>query len=166
MLGVAIGPPKQLIAENPTSSKTTYTMLGAPSGARGGSNGDQSSTESRMSTLTVPLNCLFTLELPLFEPRFVSVESCGTRPPVLHLVALARGAAGAEPSPAPRFGARTAPPTPQAPAVGGRPADRGERLMVAPSNGPASSPVHRGERRWQSCHSDPWPPTSGGDGGR
>src|SRR3954465_15397087 len=92
MLGVAIGPPKQLIAENPTSSKTTYTMLGAPSGARGGSNGDQSSTESRMSTLTVPLNCLFTLELPLFEPRFVSVESCGTRPPVLHLVALARGA--------------------------------------------------------------------------
>ena len=30
--------------------------LGAPSGARGGSNGDQSGTESRMSTLILPLN--------------------------------------------------------------------------------------------------------------
>src|SRR6478672_3216426 len=33
-----------------------YTTLGAPSGAFGGVNGAQSSTESRMSTLTVPLN--------------------------------------------------------------------------------------------------------------
>src|ERR1022692_3813024 len=33
-----------------------YTTLGAPSGAFGGSNGVQSGTESRMSTLIVPLN--------------------------------------------------------------------------------------------------------------
>jgi hypothetical protein len=33
-----------------------YTTLGAPAGAFGGSNGDQSGTESRMSTLIVPLN--------------------------------------------------------------------------------------------------------------
>ena len=37
-----------------------YTTFGAPSGAGGGSNGDQSGTESRMSTLIVPLNCLLT----------------------------------------------------------------------------------------------------------
>ncbi len=30
--------------------------FGAPSGAVGATNGDQSSTESRMSTLIVPLN--------------------------------------------------------------------------------------------------------------
>src|SRR4029077_20533095 len=52
-----------------------YTTLGAPSGARGGSNGDQSSSESRMSTLTVPLNCWPTRELFSFEPRFVFIES-------------------------------------------------------------------------------------------
>src|SRR5215469_2528830 len=44
------------MAENPTSSSTMYTTLGAPSGALGGSNGVQSGTESRMSTLIVPLN--------------------------------------------------------------------------------------------------------------
>src|SRR3954447_16755484 len=33
-----------------------YTTFGAPSGAFGGSNGDQSGTESRMSTLILPLN--------------------------------------------------------------------------------------------------------------
>ena len=33
-----------------------YTTFGAPSGALGGSNGDQSGSESRMSTLIVPLN--------------------------------------------------------------------------------------------------------------
>ena len=33
-----------------------YTTFGAPSGAFGGSNGAQSGTESRMSTLMVPLN--------------------------------------------------------------------------------------------------------------
>src|SRR5690242_8066721 len=32
-----------------------YTTFGAPSGALGGSNGVQSGTESRISTLTVPL---------------------------------------------------------------------------------------------------------------
>ena len=42
-----------------------YTTLGAPSGAFGGSNGDQSGTESRMSTLIVPLNrSLTSLPLP------------------------------------------------------------------------------------------------------
>src|SRR5215472_18127885 len=35
-----------------------YTTLGAPSGAFGGSKGVQSGTESRMSTLMVPLNAL------------------------------------------------------------------------------------------------------------
>src|SRR5215468_10160486 len=35
-----------------------YTTLGAPSGALGGSKGAQSGTESRMSTLMVPLNAL------------------------------------------------------------------------------------------------------------
>src|SRR5215813_12130282 len=44
------------MAENPTSSSTTYTTFGAPSGALGGSNGVQSGTESLMSTLIVPLN--------------------------------------------------------------------------------------------------------------
>src|SRR5882672_6157699 len=44
------------MAENPTSSSTMYTTLAAPAGAFGGSNGDQSGTESRMSTLTLPLN--------------------------------------------------------------------------------------------------------------
>src|SRR5215468_8859175 len=44
------------MAENPTSSSTTYTTFGAPSGALGGSNGVQSGTESLMSTLMVPLN--------------------------------------------------------------------------------------------------------------
>src|SRR3954469_9655881 len=46
------------MAENPTSSSTTYTTLAAPSGALGGSNGDQSGTESRMSVLITPLNGL------------------------------------------------------------------------------------------------------------
>src|SRR5215467_11380970 len=35
-----------------------YTTLGEPSGALGGSKGAQSGTESRMSTLMVPLNAL------------------------------------------------------------------------------------------------------------
>src|SRR3954451_20107748 len=60
MFGVSIGPPYEDIAEKPTSSSTMYTTLGAPSGAFGGSNGDQSGTESRMSTLIVPLNCSLT----------------------------------------------------------------------------------------------------------
>src|SRR3954454_23604381 len=46
------------MAEKPTSSSTTYTTLAAPSGALGGSKGDQSGTESRMSTLILPLNGL------------------------------------------------------------------------------------------------------------
>src|ERR1700761_7676557 len=44
------------MAEKPTSSSTTYTTFGAPSGAFGGSNGVQSGTESRISMLIVPLN--------------------------------------------------------------------------------------------------------------
>ena len=39
MFGVSIGPPNHLIAENPTSSSTMYTTLGARSRALGGSNG-------------------------------------------------------------------------------------------------------------------------------
>src|SRR4051812_9317740 len=56
MLGVSISPPKGSIAEKPTSSSTTYSTLGAPSGALGCSYGAQSGTESRMSVLMVPLN--------------------------------------------------------------------------------------------------------------
>src|ERR1700750_2485760 len=41
-----------------------YTTLGAPSGAFGASNGDQSGTESRMSTLMIPWNALLMLEGP------------------------------------------------------------------------------------------------------
>src|SRR4051794_8488687 len=44
------------MAEKPTSSSTMYTTLGDPSGALGGSKGDQSGTESRMSVLITPLN--------------------------------------------------------------------------------------------------------------
>src|SRR6516165_833072 len=50
------------------------TTLGAPSGALGGSNGDQSGTESLMSTLTVPLNAL-----PIF-PRSVRWVCVVARP--------------------------------------------------------------------------------------
>src|SRR3954466_8175729 len=63
MFGVSIGPPYEDIAENPTSSSTAYTTFGAPSGAFAGSNGDQSGTESRMSTLILPLNGLLTTRL-------------------------------------------------------------------------------------------------------
>src|SRR3954469_23132669 len=56
MFGVSMGPPYDAIAEKPTSSSTAYTTFGAPSGAFGGSKGDQSGTESRMSTLILPLN--------------------------------------------------------------------------------------------------------------
>src|SRR3954451_11407075 len=56
MFGVSIGPPYEDIAENPTSSSTAKTTFGDPSGAFGGSNGDQSGTESRMSTSILPLN--------------------------------------------------------------------------------------------------------------
>src|SRR3954451_9846352 len=64
MFGVSIGPPYEDIAENPTSSSTAYTTFGAPSGALGGSNGDQSGTESRMSTLILPLNALLIMPFP------------------------------------------------------------------------------------------------------
>src|SRR4029077_2782483 len=44
------------MAEKPTSSSTMYTTFGAPTGALAGSNGDQSGSESRMSTLIDPRN--------------------------------------------------------------------------------------------------------------
>src|SRR3954465_11351335 len=69
MFGVSIGPPYEAIAENPTSSSTAYPTFGAPSGAFGGSNGDQSGTESRISTLILPLNGLLICA-PLASPRF------------------------------------------------------------------------------------------------
>jgi len=56
------------MAENPTSSSTMYTTLGAPSGAVGGSKGAQSGTESLMSTLMVPWNAL--LIRPVSVRRF------------------------------------------------------------------------------------------------
>src|SRR3954463_7753741 len=46
-----------------------YSTFGAPSGAFGGSNGDQSGTESRISTLILPLNGLLICA-PLASPRF------------------------------------------------------------------------------------------------
>jgi hypothetical protein len=61
MLGVSISPPQGSIAENPTSSSTMYSTLGAPSGASGWAYGAQSGTESLMSMLIRPLN----------EPRIV-----------------------------------------------------------------------------------------------
>jgi hypothetical protein len=64
IVGVSIGPPKTSIAPNPTSSQTIIRTLGAPSGAFGCRNGSQSGTESRMSTLTTPLNG-FGMALPL-----------------------------------------------------------------------------------------------------
>ena len=39
-----------------------YTTFGAPSGAFGGSNGVQSGSESRISTLIVPLNGSLTTD--------------------------------------------------------------------------------------------------------
>src|SRR5215469_1177275 len=68
------------MAENPTSSSTTYTTFGAPSGAVGGSKGVQSGTESLMSTLMVPLNAL--LIEPVSRPAFpvpVVVPLCPRR---------------------------------------------------------------------------------------
>src|SRR6516165_6432807 len=44
------------MAENPTSSSTTYRTFGAPSGAIGCVYGPQSGVESLMSMLTTPLN--------------------------------------------------------------------------------------------------------------
>src|SRR5262245_40914898 len=58
MLGVSMRPPHGSIAENPTSSSTTYRTLGAPSGAWGWRYGSQSGTESRESMLMVPWNGL------------------------------------------------------------------------------------------------------------
>src|SRR3954452_6820529 len=52
------------MAEKPTSSSTMYTTFGAPSGALGAWKGDQSGSESRMSTLIVPLNPFATMSLP------------------------------------------------------------------------------------------------------
>src|SRR5215472_525780 len=49
------------MAEKPTSSRTMQTTFGAPPGAFGGSKGDQSGTESLISTLMVPLNGLLTV---------------------------------------------------------------------------------------------------------
>src|SRR3954454_15953338 len=88
MFGVSIGPPYEAIAENPTSSSTAYTTLGAPSGALGGSNGDQSGTESRMSTSILPLNGLLIRCAPPRRPRSGAAVLADTnadpRPPRTH----------------------------------------------------------------------------------
>ena len=52
-----------------------YTTFGAPSGALGGSKGDQSGTESRMSMLMVPLNGSLTVHFLCL--RFLISLSCG-----------------------------------------------------------------------------------------
>src|SRR6266568_312796 len=71
-----------------------YTTFGAPSGAVGGSNGDQSGTESLISTLTVPLNCSLTfaapsarrrvtgpaVDVPLEESRLSAIHTARPRP--------------------------------------------------------------------------------------
>src|SRR6516164_5828704 len=75
------------MAENPTSSSTMYTTLGAPSGAFGGSNGVQSGTESRMSTLMVPLNALLIGPPPPFG-------ILGAGPGVAHVLPARLGSAG------------------------------------------------------------------------
>src|SRR3990170_3019860 len=74
------------MAEKPTSSRTMYTTLGAPSGAFGGSKGDQSGTESRMSTLIVPLNGSLTMSPPSHgrcarDPGTGRSHRDGARPP-------------------------------------------------------------------------------------
>ena len=51
------------MAENPTSSSTTYRTFGAPSGALGCVYGPQSGVESLMSMLTVPWNDLLIAPL-------------------------------------------------------------------------------------------------------
>src|SRR3954463_15369980 len=78
MFGVSIGPPYEAIAENPTSSSTAYTTFGAPSGALAGSKGDQSGTESRMSTLILPLNGTLIFA-PWSRPRPGSAARAGFR---------------------------------------------------------------------------------------
>ena len=59
-----------------------YRTFGAPSGALGGSNGAQSGSESRISTLIVPLNGFFPITKPP-SPDHQNVESaaCVSRPP-------------------------------------------------------------------------------------
>src|SRR3954471_4014093 len=47
--GASTSPPYGSMAEKPTSSRTTYSTLGASSGAIGWVNGSQSGTESLMS---------------------------------------------------------------------------------------------------------------------
>ena len=54
MFGTSIVPPYGSSAEKPTSSRTTYTTLGAPSGGTGWAYGVQSGVESWMSMLTCP----------------------------------------------------------------------------------------------------------------
>ena len=55
-----------------------YRTFGAPSGALGGSNGDQSGSESRMSTLIVPLNGLVIS----FLPRLVCTDGSERKLPL------------------------------------------------------------------------------------
>src|SRR4051812_2262393 len=55
--------------------------FGEPSGARGGSNGDQSATESRTSTLTTPLNGS-VMEHPQFgATELPTLDATRTPPP-------------------------------------------------------------------------------------
>lgn len=56
MVGVVTGPPKMSIVPYPTSSQTTNSTLGAPSGAFGGRKGVQSGVDFLMSSSTLPAN--------------------------------------------------------------------------------------------------------------
>ena len=80
MFGVSIRPPHGSIAEKPTSSSTMYRTFGAPSGATGCRYGSQSGTESRSSTLIVPLNGLLIGVLSVLRSPSTSLpEACRAR---------------------------------------------------------------------------------------
>src|SRR5215831_9493823 len=66
------------MAEYPTSSSTMYTTFGAPSGALDGSNGVQSGSESRISTLIVPLKGSLTAHLFRSAAQAVPLDTTGT----------------------------------------------------------------------------------------
>src|SRR5438034_10460440 len=75
MVGVSIKPPHGSMAAKPTSSQTMKRTLGAPSGAVGCRYGSQSGLESRISRLTIPLNCLVKVRSPLIDSTLLNYDS-------------------------------------------------------------------------------------------
>src|SRR5215813_14273490 len=92
------------MAEYPTSSRTMHTTFGAPSGALSGSNGAQSGTESRISTLIVPLNGTLILAPLASLGKDPSANRHTGRAPAHHprrvTTGLRRGRTRARPAPA------------------------------------------------------------------